>query len=599
MYRLIKELFFLLTADQRKRFYKIQALVVLMAFSEVVGISSIGPFMALVGDITLLEKQNLLSATYKLTGFSNPYDFLYLLGVVVLITLFVASMISMIATYRLALFAFKVGTEISDRLYNHYINQKWLFHANSSSANLTKQVSNETFRVTAQVILPLMHMNARLGLAIFISLGILIYDPIVAVIGVVVFFSAYFILFKLVKIQLSKNGKNISEMSLRRYRLMNEGFGGIRDILLLGRGEYFVKGFKESGVVLARASGVNNALAYVPRYLMELLSFGAMIVLILFLIKNNQGDLGRVLPTLAIYGLASFKLLPALQQIYASVSEIKGNISAFESIRTDLIESQGTENYCPAISLKENIIPTKSIKLKNITFKYPGKNKNILENVNIEIPASKFVGFVGSSGSGKSTVIDLILGLITPDSGELVVDDKIINNTNYRLWQNSIGFVPQSIFLSEGTIAENIAFGVPEKNINYEQILKVVKLAKLEDVVSQLPFGLKTCVGERGVQLSGGQRQRIGIARALYGDASVLVFDEATSALDGITEKLIMDAIYELSELKTVIMIAHRLKTVERCDVIFHLENGHVKEKGSYKELLENDSSFRKMVDHA
>lgn len=599
MFQLIKELFFLLTDDQRKRFYKLQALVILMAFGEVVGISSIGPFMALVGDISLLEKNNILAQAYQLSGMVNPYDFLYALGVAVLGFLGVASMISMIATWRLSLFAFKVGTEIADRLYRHYIGQRWLFHASGSSANLTKQVSTESIRVTAQVILPLMQMNARIALACFISLGMLIYNPLVAIIGVIVFFSAYFILFKLVRISLSKNGISISDMSMKRFRLMNEGFGGIRDILLLGRSKYYIESFEESGNILARASGVNNALAYVPRYLMELLSFAAMIGLILFLIKYNQGDLGKVLPVLAIYGLASFKLLPALQQIYASISEIKGNISAFEAIKTDLVKSKQTSCLNNNVAIEESFAPKKSIILKDINFCYPGKSKAALNNLSITIPANNFVGLVGPSGAGKSTLIDLLLGLIKPDSGELLIDDTVISDKNCRSWQNSIGFVPQSIFLSEGTIAENVAFGISEKDINYEQVTKVITLARLEDVVNQLPLGLKTKVGERGVQLSGGQRQRVGIARALYGEASVLVFDEATSSLDGITEKLVMDAIHELTGQKTIIMIAHRLKTVEKCNVIFYLNNGQVKNVGTYDQLLENDINFREMAEHA
>lgn len=599
MFRLVKELFFLLTNDQRKRFYKIQALVILMAFAEVIGISSIGPFMALVGDISLLEKSSVFAQAYQFSGMTNPYDFLFFFGAIVLILLAVASLTSMIATWRLSLYAFKVGTEIADRLYSYYLSQNWLFHASGSSAHLTKQVSTESTRITSQVILPLMQMNARLVLASFISLGLFVYNPVFAIVGVMVFFLAYLMLFRIVKMRLSKNGKDISEMSMRRFRLMNEGFGGIRDILLLGRRDYFIKSFEESGSVLARANGVNNALSFAPRYLMELLAFGAMIGLILFLLKYNQGDLGRVLPVLAIYGLAAFKLLPALQQIYGSISEIKGNISSFEAIKSDLIKSAQTLGPNTSVDLEGNLTLKENIILKDIKFTYPGKKTPALSNLNLVIPANKFIGLVGPSGAGKSTVIDLLLGLIIPESGDLIVDGKAISDKNCRFWQNSIAFVPQSIFLSEGSIAENVAFGISESDINYDQVKKAIKLARLEDLVTQLPLGLKTKVGERGVQLSGGQRQRIGIARALYGEASVLVFDEATSSLDGITERLIMDAIHELTGQKTIIMIAHRLKTVEKCDVIYYLDHGHVKNKGTYEKLLENDMDFKKMADHA
>jgi len=597
MLPLLKELFFLLTADQRKRFYKIQILVLFMAFAEVLGIASIGPFMALVGDVSLLEKNQIFIKLFQMSGLHNKFDFIFAFGVVVLAFLAFASITSLIATWRLSLFAFKIGTEIADRLYTHYMTQNWLFHSKVSSAHLIKQVSTESFRITAQVILPLMQMNARIVLALFISLGMLIYNPFISIIGVVCFLGAYFLLFKVVKLSLARNGVAISEMSSKRFRLMNEGFGGIKDILLLGRNNFFINNFHESGSVLARASGINNALAYAPRYLMELLAFGVMITLILFLIHNDRGNLGAVLPTLAVYGLAGFKLLPALQHVYASISEIKGNIAAFEAIKDDLADSK-SENLdenktTDRLSLKDHIV------LKDINFRYPDKAKNALSNLNLTIPANQFVGFVGSSGAGKSTVIDILLGLIKPDSGELIVNGNKITSENLRSWQNAIGFVPQSIFLSEGSIAENIAFGISEGQIDSQQIERVVKLARLEEFVNQLPLGINTKVGERGVQLSGGQRQRIGIARALYSEADVLVFDEATSALDGITEKLIMDAIQDFAGKKTIIMIAHRLKTVEKCDRIFFLENGCLKSEGSYKDLIEHDDAFKKMAAHA
>jgi len=597
MLPLLKELFFLLTADQRKRFYQIQILVLFMAFAEVLGIASIGPFMALVGDVSLLEKNQIFIKLFQMSGLHNKFDFIFAFGVVVLAFLAFASITSLIATWRLSLFAFKIGTEIADRLYTHYMTQNWLFHSKVSSAHLIKQVSTESFRITAQVILPLMQMNARIVLALFISLGMLIYNPFISIIGVVCFLGAYFLLFKVVKLSLARNGVAISEMSSKRFRLMNEGFGGIKDILLLGRNNFFINNFHESGSVLARASGINNALAYAPRYLMELLAFGVMITLILFLIHNDRGNLGAVLPTLAVYGLAGFKLLPALQHVYASISEIKGNIAAFEAIKDDLADSK-SENLdenktTDRLSLKDHIV------LKDINFRYPDKAKNALSNLNLTIPANQFVGFVGSSGAGKSTVIDILLGLIKPDSGELIVNGNKITSENLRSWQNAIGFVPQSIFLSEGSIAENIAFGISEGQIDSQQIERVVKLARLEEFVNQLPLGINTKVGERGVQLSGGQRQRIGIARALYSEADVLVFDEATSALDGITEKLIMDAIQDFAGKKTIIMIAHRLKTVEKCDRIFFLENGCLKSEGSYKDLIEHDDAFKKMAAHA
>ena len=245
------------------------------------------------------------------------------------------------------------------------------------------------------------------------------------------------------------------------------------------------------------------------------------------------------------------------------------------------------------------LIPQKKISLENVTFKYPNKEENALNNLNISIPVNSIVGIVGPSGSGKSTLVDILLGLIKPQQGQLKIDENIIDNKNCRSWQNTIGFVAQNIFLSEGTISENVAFGIPKDQINQNQVLRALKLAHLDELVKSFEDGIHTRVGERGIQLSGGQRQRIGIARALYYKAEVLVFDEATSSLDGITEKMIMEAIHNFSGQKTIIMIAHRLKTVQKCDQIFFVDKGSVIDKGTYQELIKTNEQFKNMAANA
>ncbi|AVH49935.1 ABC transporter ATP-binding protein [Acinetobacter sp. SWBY1] len=599
MLKMIRELFSLLSARQRKQFYILQILIVIMAFTELIGIASIAPFMALVGDISLLEKEGVYSKLYQLSGIENPADFLFYSGLFVLFTLAFSTIISMFTIWRLSLFGAKVGVEIADQLYEHYMQQNWLFHAGGSSAQLTKQISIETMRVTSGIIQPLMQINAKVVLVIFITITLLMLDPVIALTGLMIFVSAYILLYKLVKKRLQKNGQNLSDVSIERFRLMNEGFGGIKDVLLLNRHYDFIERFQKSGKILAYAQGGNISISQVPRYFMELIAFGAMIGLVLLLLKLHQGNLGEVLPVLAVYALAAFKLLPALQQIYSSITQIKGNAAAFESIKKDLAmtlkksESSAVNHKLQQLLLKEKI------RLQNVTFSYPGKSKPAVHDLNMVIPVNSVVGVVGSSGSGKSTTIDLLLGLLTPQQGEIYIDNIRITETNIRTWQNTIGFVPQSIYLSEGTIAENIAFGLPAKDINLDQVQKAIELANLTELVKQLPNGINTKVGERGVQLSGGQRQRIGIARALYHEANVLIFDEATSALDGITEKIIMDAIHDFSGKKTIIMIAHRLKTVRKCDVIFMMEQGKIVDQGTYQHLLETNPKFKEMAEHA
>lgn len=599
MFNLAKELFALLTPSQRRRYYSLQAMVILMAFMELLGIASIGPFMALVADRELLETNSILNQIYVASGVATHTEFLFIAGSFVLLMLGIASILSVVTTWRLSLFAFSVGTEIGDRLYHYYLQKDWLFHASGSSAQLTKQIATESLRVTNFIILPLIQMNARIVLAVFISVGVFIYNPLVATVGVILFVSGYVVIYKVIRKRITFYGQHVSSTSTDRFRLMNEGFGGIKDVLLYNRSHDFVDKFKESGKLLAHAQGVNTALSQAPRYLMELLAFGAMISLVLVLLTTRDGNLSQVLPVLAVYALAGFKLLPALQQIYSSVTTIRGNTAAFDAIKIDLLDSLTIESEQISVLMDNHATELESIRLRNVSFTYPNKKTPALKNINIEIPINTTVGFVGESGSGKSTAIDLLLGLIQPNDGELILNDTVINSCNKRSWQERIGFVPQNIFLSEGSIAENIGFGLSNKDINLEKVKQAIVLAHLDSLINSLPEGLNTRVGERGIQLSGGQRQRIGIARALYNDADILVFDEATSALDGITEKIIMDAIQELSGQKTIIMIAHRLKTVRNCDIIFLMENGRIVAQGTYKYLIESNNKFKKMTEYS
>lgn len=651
MFQAIKELFSLLSPSQRRRFYRLQVLVVLMAFLELVGIASIGPFMALVADINLLETSTVYKTLYEFSGITDPMDFLFAVGVVVLIMLAIASVTSIATTWRMSMFGFSVGTQIADRLYRHYLRQNWLFHAEGSSAQLTKQVATEALRVTNSVINPLMQLNARLVLALFISVAIFVYNPIVAISGLALFAGGYAIIYRVIRRRLVRFGREISLTNTQRFRLMNEGFGGIKDILLLNRQQNFIDQFNTTGKILANAQGKNQAFGQAPRYFMELLAFGAMISLVLVLLSIHHGVLSQVLPVLAVYALAGFKLLPALQQTYTSITQIKGNIASFEAIKPDLIASlhdadedslgglsdvntpfdetdlivaakaqagntehsqhgakQAKDEAINGVQNKDRKTkdePSKDaliegdIELKNIYFSYPGKHQPTLKNLNLTVPKNSTIGLVGASGSGKSTAIDLLLALIDPEQGELRIGDTVITADNKALWQKQIGFVPQSIFLSEGSIAENIAFGLSAEQMDWDKIKQAATLAHLDELIQSLPDGLNTKVGERGVQLSGGQRQRVGIARALYNQASVLVFDEATSALDGITENAIMTAIHELAGQKTIILIAHRLKTVQQCDIIYMMEGGTVVDQGTYTELLDKNTRFKRMAQHA
>ena len=602
MFKIVKHLFSILKTSQRRRFYFLQVLVILMSLTQIVGVASIIPFMALIGDLGQLQQDTFIAEVYKSSGLKSESQFVFWLGLTVLMMLSFASIISMYTTYRISLFANKIGVEIADRLYSYYLKQDWLFHASGSSAHLTKQIATETLRVNQGILMPFMHLNANVVFVLFLSISIFIFDPIVALVGVVVFALSYYFIFKLVSITLLNNGRSISEMMEKRFRLMNEGFGGIKDVLLLGRNSDFIDRFYKTGVVFANSQGVNSALAHAPRYFMELIAFGSMISLVLYLFTSYDGDLSLILPIISVYAIAGIKLLPAFQQIYNSLATIKANTAAYYAIQKDLIDLSeiklATNKSKTIKNEKSYLYPIKQISLENISFRYPGKKELVLNQLNISIPVKKVIGIVGPSGSGKSTLVDILLGLIEPQNGLLKIDNKIINNHNRRSWQNSIGFVAQTIFLSEGTIAENVAFGFSKNEINIKQVENALKLANLEEFVKDLKNGVQTRVGERGVQLSGGQRQRIGIARALYHQAEVLVFDEATSSLDGITENIIMQAVHKFSDEKTIIMIAHRLKTVEKCDQIFFIDEGKVADQGTFQELIETNKKFKNMANH-
>lgn len=570
-----------------------------MALFELVGIASIGPFMAVVADSNVIQSNKVLSGLFLLVGFEENQVFLYFLGFLVLVSLAISSLFSMFTVWRLALFSSEVGTEIASELYRYYLSQDWIFHTQGSSAQFTKQVSTESARVAQGVIEPLLQMNARIVVAIAISLAIIAFNPVIALLGCMLFGFAYLLLFRTVRSQLAKNGLIISQVMTERFRLLNEGLGGIKDLLLYGRTNNLISQFDSASLKYARARGANIAISLVPRYLIELLAFGSIISLILFLLATQSQEISVVLPTLSIFALASLKLLPALQQVYAGFAQVRGNISAYEAIMSDLADIRagggGVSSKCIPDAASMNF--SKSIALDGVCYSYSGKS-DALKSLTIKIPCKSTVGFVGPSGAGKSTVIDLLLGLIKPDSGDLRVDDVRIADSNRRHWQNLIGFVPQSIFISEGTIAENVAFGVSPEKIDQERVWAALKCAQLDTLVREFESTINTVVGERGVRLSGGQRQRIGIARALYSDPPILVFDEATSALDGITERLVMESINNFTGNKTIIMIAHRLQTIRECDHLYLLDDGALIDEGTYEELLNRSSTFQRMANN-
>lgn len=594
MFKIIKELFFLLNYNQKKSFYRLQILLVVMSVFELINIVFISQYIGLVEKSDISNASEIFKTLYEFSGMQSFSDFLIYLGILLIITLVISTIISVITVWKLSLFAIRLGTELSDRLYEYYLYQDWTFHLEHNSSFLTKQLSTETNRITGNILNPLMQMNAKFVLSFFMVITLIVYNPIIALVGFLIFFITYSIIYFLIKKLLTDKGRAISKMHELRFKLMIESFGGIKDIILLGKQHNFLNKFKSSSKDLSNFMGTIKGFSEVPRYIVELITYGSIMLLILVIINNGEKD-QSLISMLSLYALVGFKLIPAFQNIYGNITKIKANIPAFESVKNDL------ENSCIIKKeISKGVLECKSqIKFDNVSFKYLSKANKVLDKLCINIPVNSFIGIVGASGSGKSTAVDILLGLLTPQSGSVLIDDNQLNSSNIKEWQNNIGYVSQNIFLTEGSIKENIAFGLDEDEIDMEKVKYTVRISCLEEFIDNLEFGLETKVGERGIKLSGGQKQRIAIARALYNNTGILVLDEATSALDGITENYIMDSLYNLIGKRTIVMIAHRLKTVKYCDTIYIMENGTVVDYGKYNKLIQYNELFKNMSEHS
>lgn len=589
----LKLLYSLLDKSQRRRLVVLQGLILLMAMFEVAGVTAIVPFMTLVSDPQVLQGDGLFAALYQYSGLTDPYDFIVRAGMGVLALLALATSVNVITSWYLTRYAQEMGAELGIQLFQYYLRQPWLFHTTHDSATLTNNIANECYRVVSNVVTPLLNMNARLVMVTLMLIAIFVYNPWVAGSGALMFGTLYWLMYRTVRKQLIRNGQSVTNTNRGRLKLMAEAFGGIKEILLTGRQADFNRQFQTESRTLARKLSLNSALAQLPRYLVELTAYSAIILLVLTMLSRGSEQSAALLPGLALYALAGFKLLPAFQQIYAGIANIRANLPALDSIKRHLAQSKYTAHTNESSSGK--LFPEHSIQLQNISFHYPGKLDAALDDITLDIKAKEITGFAGLSGAGKSTLIDVLLGLIPAQTGTIKVDGELISTHNMRVWQNSLGYVPQSIFLADASIRSNIAFGVPAEQIDHERIQQAVDLSHIQDILDKLPEGLDTLVGERGLRLSGGQRQRIGIARALYHDPEVIILDEATSSLDTLSEKRIMDTIHDLMGQKTIILIAHRLSTVKRCHMIHVIHDGQLHASGRFEQLTQNNALFRAM----
>mgnify|MGYP003685286665 CR=1 FL=1 len=435
----------------------------------------------------------------------------------------------------------------------------------------------------------LMNSTVLLGSIMFVLIAI---DPMVASVAAVGFGASYALIAWVCRRRLRRNSQRIAHEQTQVVKALQEGLGGIRDVLLDGTQQVYCDIYHKADKLVRRANGNNIFIGGSPRFVVDTLGMG-LIAALAYVLSQQVGGMATAVPVLGALALGAQRLLPALQNIYTSWASITGNHASLSDAIALLDQPLPAELLKPAPA---PLLFQDAIRFNAARFRYAGDGPWVLDGLNLTIPKGSRVGFVGSTGGGKSTTLDLLMGLLTPTEGEFLVDGQPISGNRLRAWQRSIAHVPQSIYLADTTLAENIAFGVLPEAIDLDRVQQVARQAQIADFIENNPKGYQAYVGERGIRLSGGQRQRIGIARALYKQASVLVFDEATSALDNATEQSVMDAIEGLSNDLTILLIAHRLTTVRRCDTIVELEHGQVVAQGTYEQLLECSSSFRGMV---
>ncbi len=589
----LKKLLDLLTASERKRAVLLLVMILVMALMDTIGVASIMPFIAVLANPDLVETNAVLAFIYERLNFNDQQSFLFGLGVVVFVLLVLSLIFKAITTYVQLRFTLVTEYSLSKRLVEGYLHQPYSWFLNHHSAELGKTVLSEVGDVITYGMMPLMVFIAQSFVAIALLTLLMIVDPMVSIVAGSVLGVVYGLIYILISGFLSRIGSERVQANKERFIVLNEAFGAAKEVKVGGLEQVYISRFSVPAKTYAVHQASAQVIAQLPRFVLEMIAFGGMLLLVLILMSRS-GSFTNAIPIIALYAFAGYRLMPALQQIYGSFSQLRFSSPSLDLVHTELM-SLHSEEVIP--SETDTMQFTQAIDLKDVSFTYPKAATAALHGVNLSIPADSTVGFVGATGGGKTTTIDIILGLLEPQQGELYVDGNLITADNRRQWQKVLGYVPQQIYLADDSIAANIAFGVEPTKIDQDALERAAKIANLHDfVMNEMPQKYATHIGERGVRISGGQRQRIGIARALYHNPRVLVLDEATSALDNLTEQAVMDAVNNLSHEITIILIAHRLSTVRHCDQIYLLEKGRIKAEGTYDALIQKSETFRAMA---
>ncbi|WP_208596077.1 ABC transporter ATP-binding protein [Sulfitobacter litoralis] len=594
-----KKAWALLDARERRNAWITLAMIVVSAIFSAGMVGSIFPFLSVLADPTKIETNEFFSWAYTRFGFNSDYGFLVALGMAALTFIVIGNVMQVLRTYVVSRFTTLRVHSFSYRLLSVYLRQPYEFFLQEHSGSMSTKILAESGQVISQFFTPAANLvTGALTSAAIVSVVIAV-NPVVALLAFTVIGGVYGATYGFSRIVLRRLGQARLAANKQRFRFVNEALMAVKEIKLLGREASYVERYEKPSLIMAKVSVRSALISQVPQYVVQSIAFGGIIVLCLALLSPEQlssgAALGGILPTLGVFAFAGQKLLPELGKLYQGLAKIQFGRAAVDSVYSDLFEKSSAEPLPRRMPLKMGL--RDNLRLVDISYRYPNADIAGLYGLSLDIHAGEKVGIVGSTGAGKTTLADLILGLLRPSEGYIAVDGIEIAQENRRAWQQSVGYVPQDIFLTDASISENIALGVPPKEIDQARVCRAAEIARIDTfILQELTNGYDTHVGERGVRLSGGQRQRIGIARALYQDADLIVFDEATSALDNLTEHEVMSAIDTLPGDKTVLMIAHRLSTVKRCDRILVLDKGRLVGCDTWDALMATNPIFQKIA---
>ncbi len=581
-----------LSRHRQHQFLLIMVLMLASACAEVVSLGALLPFLGILTAPEAVFNYRLVAHLAHAAGITTAQQLLLPLTIAFAVIALLAGAIRLLLLGVSTRFTFATGADLSIEVYRRTLYQPYHVHVARNSSEVISGITNKVGGTVLGVVLPLMTLLSSSMLLIAIPLALIVIDPVVALVGTGGFGASYAVITWLSRRRLRRNSQRIADEYTRVVKALQEGLGGIRDVLLDGTQPVYCEVYRQADHVLRRAQGDNVFIAQSPRFAMEALGM-VLIAALAYVLSHQAHGATTVLPVLGALALGAQRLLPALQQGYAAWASMAGSHASLAATIELLDQPLPVELLSPAPAP----LPFRNaIRFRNVRFRYSSDGPWVLDGLDLTIPQGARIGLVGGTGSGKSTTLDLLMGLLVPTEGEVMVDGQVVTGSLARAWQRTIAHVPQSIYLADTTMAENIAFGVPRAEIDLERVRDAARQAQIADFIESRPEGYDAHVGERGVRLSGGQRQRIGIARALYKRASVLILDEATSALDNETERSVMQAIEGLQRNLTILLIAHRLSTVRHCDTIAELEHGRIVAQAPYEKLLQCSQSFRRMA---